>query len=119
MRDYFKVFTVIYYDSSAPPPATRVCAFFETQDEAVSFVQSLNSSNPNVGYDLANWRWWGFNKNIIVKTLNAAYQFFGNTNLFVQGTKQSDFGGSSIDVFVESPRRQGFNSALERPGGSN
>jgi hypothetical protein len=117
MRDYQKIATLIIHDESLEPGAPRILKFFGTAEEAIAELALFQGFNPNYKADLNDWRWYGWNRAKIITDLNTAYPTFANYQLFIDGYDGISLGGGteSVAIFVESPRKQGFNSLSEKP----
>jgi hypothetical protein len=117
MRDYQRVATIIYHDETLEPGAPRHLAFFDTIEELDAYWRLQQSFNPNYLADLYANRWYGWNRAAIITTMNDAFFSFSNYPLFITGYDGVSLGGGteSMRIFVESPRRQGFNSLTEKP----
>src|SRR6266576_2453430 len=101
MRDYVQSF---YCEESMPYFITGVVSkyFFQTPEEAQSFFDN-NPVSPGGGtLSPPQPLWWRINKDIFVKFMNSS---------FIQNFDA--IGGA----YLESPRGQGINSAVERKPG--
>jgi hypothetical protein len=61
-------------------------------------------------------RWYGWNIDALIEDLNTAYFINANYQLFIDGSASSYPPKSGhLDIFIGSPRPEGFNSLGERP----
>jgi hypothetical protein len=121
MRDYQKIATLIYHDETQEPGALRLGNWFGTNEELLSYWQQIQQISTDYKADLMDFRWYGWNRALIVTILNTAFPNTAafNYGVFINGTPTLANGDPdpsySPAVFVESPRRKGFNSLTEKP----
>ena len=114
MRDYIKVATVIWHDEALEPGAPRFGAYFDSVEEAQNYFTIIQTFTPQAKADLMDFRWFGQDKGSFIVVMNSAYFQAFNYQLFIDGYDGESLG-KGLAIFVESPRKDGFNSLTEEP----
>jgi hypothetical protein len=121
MRDYQRIATLIYHDETQEPGAFRLGNWFRTNDEMIAYWVQIQQISTNYVADVKGYRWYGWDRARMVQILNTAFPNTApfNWQVFVTGTPTDEEGlpdpAYSPIVFVESPRKDGFNSLSEKP----